>query len=99
MIRSNLEIPRVPDERHTTHSDDAPDSAYGSNGNYLFTVPGRPYMGVHSGRENVTDEAGRTGVDHATMGCIRTTDDGTTAIRDALTSGDPVTSVTVRNNR
>ena len=86
-------------ERHTTHPNDAPDSKFGSNGNYIFTVPGRPNMGVHSGRENVNDAAGRSGVDHATFGCIRTTDDGTSAIHDAMTSGDPITSITVRNNR
>jgi len=36
-------------ERHTDHSDDAPDSRYGSHGNYIFTVPGHYGMGVHSG--------------------------------------------------
>jgi len=85
-------------ERHTTHPDDAPDSGYGSNGNYIFTVPGRDKMGVHSGRMDRPDGAGRSGVDHATLGCIRTTDEGTAAIGDAMTSGDPVTRITVRNN-
>jgi hypothetical protein len=85
-------------ERHTAHRDDSPDSAYGSNGNYIFTVPGRDNMGIHSGREDWPDGLGRTGVDHATRGCIRTTDDGTAAIRDAMTSGDPVTRITVQNN-
>jgi hypothetical protein len=86
-------------ERHTAHPDDSTDSAYGSHGNYIFTVPGRDDMGVHSGRESVPDQLGRSGVDHATLGCIRTTDDGTAAIGDAMTSDDPVTSITVRNNR
>ncbi|HJS45925.1 MAG TPA: L,D-transpeptidase [Rhizomicrobium sp.] len=86
-------------ERHTTHPDDAPDSGYGSHGNYIFTVPGRDKMGVHSGRADRRDGAGRSGVNHATLGCIRTTDEGTAAIRDAVTSGDPVTRITVRNNR
>jgi hypothetical protein len=86
-------------ERHTSHPDDAPDSGYGSNGNYIFTVPGRDKMGVHSGRMDRPDRAGRSGVNHATLGCIRTTDEGTAAIRDAMTSGDPVTRITVRNNR
>ena len=86
-------------ERHTTHPDDAPDSGYGSHGNYVFTVPGRTDMGVHSGRAGLRDGAGRSGVNHATLGCIRTTDEGTAAIGDAMTSDDPVTRITVRNNR
>jgi len=86
-------------ERHTDHSDDAPDSSYGSHGNYIFTVPGRDKMGVHSGRSNTPDGLGRLGVNHATLGCIRTTDEGTAAIRDVMTSDDPIAHITVRNNR
>lgn len=86
-------------ERHTAHADDAPDSAYGSSGNHIFTVPGRDKMGVHAGRAGHPDKLGRSGVNHATLGCIRTTDDGTAAIGDAMTSGDPVTNISVRNNR
>lgn len=87
-------------ERHTSHGgdDDTPDGKYGSHGNYIFTVPGHEGMGVHSGRASRRDGAGRSGVNHATFGCIRTTDEGTAAIRDAMTSGDPVTRITVRNN-
>jgi hypothetical protein len=83
---------------HTTHSDDAPDSRFGSYGNYIFNVPGREYMGVHSGRANTVDGRGGVGVNHVTDGCIRTTDDGVAAIRDANSSGHPITSITVRNN-
>ncbi len=36
-------------ERRTTYSDDGTDSAYGSNGLFIFTVPGRMEMGIHSG--------------------------------------------------
>jgi hypothetical protein len=86
-------------ERHTDHSNDAPDSSYGSHGNYIFTVPGRTNMGVHSGRSTTPDQLGRPGVNHATLGCIRTTDEGTAAIRDAMRSDDPVAHITVRNNR
>lgn len=87
-------------ERHTTHGEnnDTPDGKYGAHGNYIFTVPGREDMGVHSGRASRRDGAGRSGVNHATFGCIRTTDEGTAAIREAMTSGDPVTKITVRNN-
>jgi RHS repeat-associated protein len=62
-------------ERHTVHDDDAPNSAYGSYGNYIFTVTGRSGMGVHSGRHDSCDRANRCGWEHATMGCIRTTED------------------------
>lgn len=86
-------------ERHTEHSDDAPDSGYGSHGNYIFTVPGRNNMGVHSGRSDTPDGLGRLGVNHATLGCIRTTDEGTAAIRDAMRSDDPIARITIRNNR
>lgn len=61
--------------RHTTHPNDAPNSPFGSYGNYIFNVPGcHDTCGVHSGRENVPDALGRIGVKHATNGCIRTTD-------------------------
>jgi len=81
-----------------THPDDSPDSAYGSHGIHVFRVPGAEGLGVHSGRESVPDQLGRPGVDHATKGCIRTTDDGVAAISDAISAGDPVTHITVRNN-
>jgi hypothetical protein len=85
-------------DQHVTHTGDGPDSAYGSNGGYQFDVPDRTGMEVHSGRENVPDGRGRTGADHATMGCIRTNDAGTAAIGNAAQEGDPVTSITVQNN-
>jgi len=85
-------------ERHTSHPEDAPDSAYGSHGNYIFSVPGRQDMGIHSGHVGHRDGLGRSGVDYPTFGCIRTTDEGTAAIRDAMRADDPVTSITVDNN-
>ena len=88
-------------ERHTAHGeeDDSPNGKYGSHGNYIFTVPSREDMGVHSGRVDRRDGAGRSGVDHATFGCIHATDEGTAAIGDAMASDDPVTRISVRNNR
>jgi hypothetical protein len=60
-------------QRHTVHADDAPDSAYGSYGNFIFDTAAihRTDMGVHSGR------ASDRGTKHPTMGCIRTTDKAT----------------------
>ena len=56
------------------HPEDGLDSPCGSLGIVLFDVAGRSGMGVHSGREAKPDALGRTGIGHATEGCIRTTD-------------------------
>jgi len=82
-------------ERHTTHSNDAPDSSFGSNGNFIFTVPGQPLLGVHSGQEDVPDALGRTGPQHCTFGCIRSTDDATAQIQSQINSGDPLETISV----
>jgi RHS repeat-associated protein len=84
-----------PYDQHVTHADDSPDSAFGSSGGYSFDVPGRSGMEIHSGREDTPDGLGRTGPQHATMGCIRTTDQGTAAIQRAIDAGDPPTNLTV----
>jgi hypothetical protein len=58
-----------------------------------FTLDGRVHsgVGIHSGRAN------RGGADHATMGCIRTTDEAMDAIRQHILN-DPLLSITVRHN-
>jgi len=81
----------------TRHPDDAPNSSYGTNGNAVFNVPGCTGCGLHSGRAQSTDRAGRTGVNFATNGCIRTTDAATGAIRLLERSGDPLTTLTVEH--
>ncbi|NJD87714.1 MAG: RHS repeat-associated core domain-containing protein [Betaproteobacteria bacterium] len=63
----------------------SPQISFGSNGNFIFSVLGRSGMGVHSGR---------LGPSSRTEGCIRTTDEGTGAIRD-MHSSDPLTYITV----
>ncbi len=80
---------------HTTHSDDSPDSRFGSYGNYVFNVPGCSGCGVHSGRAHSTDRAGRSGVNYATNGCIRTTDEATGLVQQLIANGDPLTGLTV----
>ena len=77
-----------------THDGDGPDSAYGSYGGLLFMVPGRTGMEVHSGRATVPDGLGRVGVEHCTLGCIRTTDDAMAAIVAAM-AGDALGTITV----
>jgi RHS repeat-associated protein len=80
---------------HTTHPDDAPDSPYGSYGNWVFNVPGCVGCGVHSGRANSTDRRGRSGFRFATNGCIRTTDSATDLINQLTNAGDPLTGLIV----
>jgi RHS repeat-associated protein len=82
-------------ERSTTHKDDAKNSAYGSHGNFIFTVPGRTDMGIHSGREEKEDGRKRKGPEHATFGCIRTTDAATAVLRDFVDKGDTTGRITV----
>lgn len=48
-----------------------PNGPYGSHGIVRFNVSGHPGIGVHSGRANAKN---KPGAQHATMGCIRTTD-------------------------
>jgi hypothetical protein len=71
---------------HTDHPESDANGPYGSNGNFVFDVPDRTGMGVHSGR---------SGPQSRTRGCIRTTDEGTAAISN-LNSTDPLTTITVR---
>ncbi|WP_230597196.1 RHS repeat-associated core domain-containing protein [Xanthomonas albilineans] len=78
-----------------SHPSDGPDSTYGSNGNFVFKVPGCIGCGVHSGRANSKDRAGRSGPQFATDGCIRTTDDATSEIKNLIKGGDPLTSLHV----
>lgn len=79
----------------TKHSDDAPNSAYGANGNFVFNVPGCVGCGVHSGRANSTDKAKRSGIDYATNGCIRTTDEATSKIKQLIDGGDSLQTLKV----
>jgi RHS repeat-associated protein len=80
---------------YQTHPGDAPNSSYGTYGSLNFIVPGRTNMAVHSGRATVPDGLGRTGTEHATMGCIRTTDEMMREIIAMHNSSDPITELTV----
>jgi hypothetical protein len=55
-------------------------------------------VGVHSGREDTPDRAGRSGPDAATDGCIRTTEQGMSEIT-SFVHNDPLQTLTVQNNR
>jgi hypothetical protein len=82
-------------QAHHPHADEAsPDSAYGLHGILVFAVAGREGMGVHSGCRRVRDRRLRWGVNHCTMGCIRTTDEAMAAIL-AAHAADPLTAMFV----
>jgi len=68
------------------HPESGADGPYGSNGNFVFSVPGRSGMGIHSGR---------SGPQSKTQGCIRTTDDATKFLHD-LNLTDPLSTITVQ---
>lgn len=70
---------------HMPHPESGANGPYGSNGNFVFDVPGRTGMGIHSGR---------SGPQSRTQGCIRTTDEATDFLRN-LNSTDPIQTITV----
>ena len=78
----------------TEHAGSNAESGWGSNGVTVFNVVGRTGMGVHSGRATTADQAGRTGPQHATNGCIRSTDAATEQI-ETTHATDPIESLTV----
>jgi RHS repeat-associated protein len=77
-------------DRHNRHLPD-PNGKYGSYGIYIFKVPGRTGMGVHSGRAN------KGGPNHPTEGCVRTTDSCMEQITNIVAT-DPLTSIYIDND-
>lgn len=77
-----------PYSRHNNHPPD-PNGPYGSHGIFIFDVPGRFGMGVHSGRAN------SGGPQHPTLGCVRTKDPCMSQIND-FQATDPLTSITIQ---
>lgn len=67
---------------------------YGSYGIIRFNVPGHPGIGVHSGRANAKF---KPGPQHATMGCIRTTDEAMKSIKESMATSS-LSTIEVRNN-
>lgn len=75
------------------HSDIAnPNGPYGLNGIFVLQRPGCAGCGVHSGRANSGGPA------HKTLGCIRSTDDATSLIKNLNQNGDPFEGVLVGPN-
>lgn len=82
-------------DRSTPHFHTSnPNGPYGSYGIIRFTVPGHPGIGVHSGRANARYHPGPQ---HATMGCIRTTDEAMQKIKTSMAIS-PLSTIEVRNN-
>lgn len=75
------------------HTPDA-NGPYGLHGIIRFNVPHHPGIGVHSGRANARHQPGPK---HATMGCIRTTDEAMLAIKNLIRT-DPLLTIDVANN-
>jgi hypothetical protein len=101
-------LPFIPNGDHTVATRSVPrrhgaehDSVNGEYGRYgavvMNRIQGHDGVAVHSGRANVRDLANRTGVNYATKGCIRTTDDAMAVITQTMRT-DPINTVSVRNN-
>ena len=101
-------LPFVPNGNHTvatqTHprrhnaSDDSANGKYGLYGAVVMNpIRGHSGVAVHSGRATVPDGLRRTGINHATEGCIRTTDEAMAEITRVM-QRDPITTVSVQNN-
>ncbi len=66
-----------------------------SSGNYIFEAKDYEGYGVHAGQKGKRDKAGRTGWQHATFGCIRTTEEAMSAIKERFLKKDPLTHIIV----
>lgn len=82
---------------HSPHLNAQPSDRISQSGNYVFNVDGRGGMGVHAGRLGMEDLAGRHDWNHATEGCIRTTEEAMSAIAQRFKQSDPLTTITVQN--
>lgn len=65
-----------PYDYYNPHPESGPNGPYGSNGIFIFNVPGHSGLGVHSGRSGPLSR---------TMGCIRTTDELTQFVKQPST--------------
>jgi RHS repeat-associated protein len=81
---------------YVPHDSESTNGPFGPNGNLVLNVPGCVGCGVHAGRRDSCDRAGRCGVNHATNGCIRTTDEAMEEILTRHQNGDPLLYLHVR---
>ena len=89
---------------HHSADEDSKNGAYGSGGIFRLKpfkgADGKEHdgVGLHAGRADSTDRAGRSGCNYATNGCVRTTEKAITFIIN-LAPTDPLTDLQVQNNR
>ena len=89
---------------HHSPEEDSHNGAYGPGGIFRLKpfkgADGKEHdgVGLHAGRADSTDRAGRSGCNYATNGCVRTTEKAIQFIIN-LAPGDPLTDLQVRNNR
>jgi hypothetical protein len=76
------------------HHHDYANGSFGSYGIIRFNYPGHPGVGVHSGRVHA---AQMPGAQHATHGCVRTTNHAMALIKHHMSS-DPITNIRIQGN-
>ena len=76
------------------HPGDSEDGSYGSYGIIRFNYSGHPGVGVHSGRAHASYQPGP---EHATKGCIRTTDEAMKKIKENMARSS-LSTISVANN-
>ena len=84
------------------HPGDSSNGAYGPAGivrleDFHFRKQSHAAVGIHSGRKHAPDKAGRVGVDHATLLCIRTTDQAMSIITMTMRV-DPLNTLIVEKS-
>lgn len=62
---------------------------------YIFEAKDYEEYGVHAGKEGIIDKVGRVDWQHATYGCIRTTEEAMAATRERFSKKDPLTHIIV----
>lgn len=94
---------RIKDKHYSyRHPGDASNGAYGPAGiirleDFHFHKSFHEAVGVHSGRKHKPDAAGRAGVDHATLLCVRTTDQAMSMITMTMRA-DPLNTLLVEKS-
>jgi len=89
---------------HHSAEEDSHNGAYGPGGILRLkpfkNADGKEHdgVGLHAGRADSTDRAGRSGCNYATNGCVGTTEKAIQFIIN-LAPGNPLTDLQVRNNR
>jgi hypothetical protein len=84
------------------HPGDSSNGAYGPAGivrleDFHFRKQPHTAVGIHSGRKHTPDAAGRAGVDHATLLCVRTTDPAMSMITMTM-KADPLNTLIVEKS-